>query len=596
MTALALFLILVSAKLAAIGGHGIPLSAWSLVAYAWQDAVVAATFGTLHHALAGRRGGRPAMAALFWGLVVYAAINIPIGRVLATPLTWPMLRATRGALADSVLLYLTWTNAILMLSIVGAAAALPRLLGRLPQRLPRRAALCVIPLAALGLFGSSRVDAHGRHRNALVALVQSGFPQVRPHASGNDWRTSPFEHGKGDDLSRLRGTARGRNVIVVSLESTAAQYLPLRRGGDEVMPVLAALARESIVFDQAYAAYPESIKGLFSTLCSTFPAFDVDPETLSRVPCQALPALLRKAGYATGLFHSGRFDYLGMQAVIDNRGYDALEDAGDIGGNHRSSFGVDEPSTVSRMLAWVDALPPNRPFLLTYLPIAGHHPYEAPTPGTFSNDSEFGRYQNALRYGDASLGALVEGLRERGRQRDTLWIIFGDHGEAFGQHPGNYGHTFFLYQENVRVPFIIAAPGVLRAQIRVDRVVSLVDVAPTVLDLLGMPVPTGYQGRSVLDGTPRMALFFTDYSLPLAGLVDRRWKVVHELNTGRTRIFDLTIDPGETDDLAARFPARSAWYAERLRGWTSAQKHYVLTAATANRTDDDTLTIRGSGP
>jgi hypothetical protein len=163
VTALALFLILVLAKLAAIGGYGIPLSPWSLVAYLWQDAVVAAAFGALHHLLSRSRGARPVMAALFWALVVYAAINIPIGRVLATPLTWPMLRATRGALADSLLLHATWSNTILMVSIVTAAAILPRLLRRLPASLPRRAAICGIPLAALGLFGGSRVDAQGRH-------------------------------------------------------------------------------------------------------------------------------------------------------------------------------------------------------------------------------------------------------------------------------------------------------------------------------------------------------------------------------------------------------------------------------------------------
>ena len=70
----------------------------------------------------------------------------------------------------------------------------------------------------------------------------------------------------------------------------------------------------------------------------------------------------------------------------------------------------------------------------------------------------------ALRYGDASLGALVEGLRARGLAENTLWIILGDHGEAFGRHEGNYGHTFFLYDENVRVPLVIAAPGLLHGQ------------------------------------------------------------------------------------------------------------------------------------
>jgi len=55
------------------------------------------------------------------------------------------------------------------------------------------------------------------------------------------------------------------------------------------------------------------------------------------------------------------------------------------------------------------------------------------------------QYRNALHYGDVSLGTLIEGLRTRGLEENTLWVVYGDHGEAFGQHEGNYGHTFFLY-------------------------------------------------------------------------------------------------------------------------------------------------------
>jgi hypothetical protein len=98
----------------------------------------------------------------------------------------------------------------------------------------------------------------------------------------------------------------------------------------------------------------------------------------------------------------------------------------------------------------------------------------------------------------------------------------GDHGEAFGQHQGNYGHTFLLYDENVRVPLLIAAPGRMHSQERVRKVVSLVDIAPTILALLGVPPPSNYQGASMLDGTPRMALFFADYSLGLCQACARR--------------------------------------------------------------------------
>jgi arylsulfatase A-like enzyme len=575
MTAVALFIVLMLAKVAGMAGHGIPLSPWSIVGYAWQDAVVALVFGVVHRLTLHQRHVRAGVAVVYWTLIGYAALNIPIGRALGTPLTWPMLRATRGALADSLLLHATWTNAALMTATVAAAIALPRLCQRLPRSFPSRAAVCALALIGLAPLASTRLDARGRDRNVVVALVQSGIPYVRSHAAASDWRLSRFGTPPGDDLSPLRGAMGGRNVVIISLESTAAQYLPLYGGADDVMPALTALARNSVVFNRAYAGHPESIKGLFSVLCSTFPAFDVDSDALSQLPCRPLPALLQNAGYATALFHSGRFDYLGMEAVVTNRGYDVLEDAGDISGNHRSSFGVDEPSTVQRMLRWVDAVPRDQPFFLTYLPIAGHHPYETPAAGVFPNDNEFGRYRNALRYGDASLAVLIDGLRTRGLDHETVWIVFGDHGEAFGQHEGNYGHTFFLFDENVRVPFIIVAPGIISGQAHVNRVISLVDTAPTILDLLGQEVPGEYQGTSALNAAARMALFFADYSLPLAGLADGRWKAVHELNSGRTRLFDLDADAGETRDISAAFPDRTAWYAETLRRWTAAQKHYL---------------------
>jgi lipoteichoic acid synthase len=443
-------------------------------------------------------------------------------------------------------------------------------------------------IVILGPLASSRADTRGMDRNVVTALIGTGSPRVRAGAGTSEWRESRFQADGTEDLSRFRGIAQGRNVVMVSLESTAAQYLSLYGGKFEVMPNLSALARKALVFESAYAAYPESIKGLYSVLCSTFPAFDSQPEEYANLDCRSVASVLGDAGYRTAMFHSGRFGYLGMESIIRNRGYQTLEDAGDIAGNHNSSFGVDEPATVARMLAWIDALPQGQHFFLTYLPIAGHHPYATPSDATqergpFTGDADIDQYRNALHYGDVSLGTLVEGLRARGLADNTVWVIYGDHGEAFHQHQGNYGHTFFLYDENIHVPFLIVAPGLMRGQERVRKVVSLVDAAPTILDLMGITPPKNYQGRSMLDGAPRMALFFADYSLGLLGLRDGRWKFVYEIASGRTRLFDLERDPREMSDVSAREAARVSWYGQVVRGWCSAQKSYIARAAIPSR-------------
>ncbi|HLF84035.1 MAG TPA: sulfatase, partial [Blastocatellia bacterium] len=329
------------------------------------------------------------------------------------------------------------------------------------------------------------------------------------------------------------------------------------------------------IFENAYSVYPESIKGFFAVLCSRYPAMDTEAESYARITTPSIAAALKQNEYRTALFHSGRFMYLGMEAVIENRGYEVLEDAGAIGGNRESSFGVDEPSTVRRALAWIDSLAPGERFFLTYLPIAGHHPYDTPEPGPFPERAESDRYLNALHYADESLGALIKGLRERGLKDRTLFVIFGDHGEAFGQHEGNYGHSLFLYDENIRVPYLIAAPGLIKEPVRVTRPISLIDTAPTILDLLGLPLPVGYQGLTALDGKSNVALFYTDYSLSLMGLRDGCWKFIYELESGRSKLFDLCSDAAETTDLSSAHLERVAAYRARLSEWASAQKALI---------------------
>ncbi|HWB82882.1 MAG TPA: sulfatase [Bryobacteraceae bacterium] len=580
MRAVSLFLIFILAKLIIVWGNAAPVTGWSLVAYVWQDAMVALVFGISDMAL--RRIGTPARMTwtIYWVVAIYTAINIPVGRAVFTPLTWPMLRAARGPLADSMFEYLTATNILLVAFVLTAAAVFPRLIRLTPRSFAKFAVICGVTLVLLGPIVSHRTDTYGMDRNVVTALIGNRFPRVKASARAGDWRKSRFDVDRGEDLRQFMAAARGFNLVMISLESTAAQYLSLYGGEKKVMPNLNALAQSSLVFENAYAVYPESIKGLYSVLCSTFPAFNSQPEDYENSGCRSVASVLREFGYRTALFHSGRFGYLGMESVVRHRGYETLEDAGDIGGKYNSSFGVDEPATVARMLAWIDALPHGQHFFITYLPIAGHHPYATPERGPFSGSDEIDQYRNALHYGDVSLGVLAEGLRTRGLAGNTVWIIYGDHGEAFHQHVGNYGHTFFLYEENIHVPFLIAAPGIMRKQERIHKVVSLVDIAPTILDLMGLALPEQYQGRSVLNPVSRMALFFTDYSLGLLGLRDGRWKFIYEIGSGKTQLFDLQRDPSEISNRSKDEAARVSWYTQVVRGWSNAQKNYIARAAT----------------
>jgi lipoteichoic acid synthase len=503
--------------------------------------------------------------------------------VLSSPLTWPMIDAAGGALSDSIRYHATPVNLALMALTAAAGIALPRIARRLQVENMIALIIPALIVVLLGPFANSRIETIGMDRNAIMALATTGLPRLSARLADaplkEDWRASPLgteSDVNGDDLSQWRGAAASRNVVLIILESAGAEYLRPYGASYDPMPNLSELARTALIFENAYAVYPESIKALFSILSSRYPAIDTETESYARIMTPSLASLLKTAGSRTALFHSGRFIYLGMRAIVENRGFEVLEDAGVIGGNFESSFGVDEPSTVRRALAWIDSLPPGERFFLTYLPIAGHHPYETPEPGPFPERTESDRYLNALHYSDASLGTLLRGLRDRGLDENTLFVIFGDHGQAFGRHNGNYGHSLFLYEENVRVPYLIAMPGLIDQQIRLTQTISLIDTTPTILDLLGSPSSADHQGRSALQGPPGMALFYTDYSLSLMGLRDGCWKYIYELDSGRSKLFDLRQDAAELNDISQLHIERVATYRRLLTRWSAAQKALIL--------------------
>src|SRR5262245_5087692 len=336
----ALLIVFAAAKALTVAGHRLTLSWWTPVAYLWEDAAVVLVIASV--AAAVPRLARAAYAAA----TVYAAINVPVARLLSTPMTWAMWRAARGPLADSIRLYLTPSSMTMIAAVCATGAIAPAIVRRLSPR--RTRALYAAPLVSvpLGPAAIGRVDTIGLERNALLTMATTAFPRADASAAPGDWHPVGFDRIRHDELAALRGAASGRNIVLVSLESTAAQYLGVYGARPDPMPNLSRLSQSGIVFDNAYAVYPESIKGLLSTLCSSYPALDVDAERYAAAPCRSIAAVLRDHGYRTALFHSGRFAYLGMRAVVRDRGFDRLADAGDLGGARESSFGVDEPSAV----------------------------------------------------------------------------------------------------------------------------------------------------------------------------------------------------------------------------------------------------------
>ncbi|MCC6624572.1 MAG: sulfatase-like hydrolase/transferase [Deltaproteobacteria bacterium] len=588
--AAALFIALALAKLAlvvlrAADGIAPPAHPFAPFVLLFEDAwltglLLLADLG-LMRLLAGRPRAATAVGVGLWvvagAAVLWAAINVPVARLFSTPLTASMMSAVGGALADSALAYLGPGNVVgLLLPLVGFVVA-----ARALQ--PRRVATALYALGATSLIGPLALASArtlGVHHNAVVALVVSAVPSGAPPVAPEHDLDLPSA-GPSLDLRELSGRARGMNVIVVVLESTGARYLPAWRPPDDPetrdpMPNLARLVRHATLFDRIWTPYPESIKGLFAAQCGQYPR----PETAAlehaaeRLRARCLSTVLGEQGYATGLFHSGWFAYLGMRDIVRDRGFDVALDAEHIGGPARSSFGTDDRETARRLLAWLDTTPRDRPFYAVWMPIAGHHPYRAPgdAPRPFVERSERDAYLNDLAVADAALGVLMAGVAERGLAGDTLWVVYGDHGQAFQQHPGNFAHTLFLYEENLHVPLALVLPDRSPTPAPARRAPqrgTLVDLAPTVLDLLGLPADPLHDGRSLLWPTSPPAVAFTDHRALQVAVAHGDWKAI--LEGGRLELYDLATDPAEHKDKSLDEAARAERYRRYLGAWLDAQ-------------------------
>jgi phosphoglycerol transferase MdoB-like AlkP superfamily enzyme len=573
---LALLVVAVGAKLALVclriaddGRTGID-GGWALIAVFTEDLRLATFFAGFAALAALPRGGRrerlaaAATAAVFVALAIWIAVNVPIARLMSTPLTYGLLHATGSALGDSISRYATLPNVGLPLVLLAGGLAFAR--WARPRIAPGRRVLIAIAavtaaLLALGSLAVRRSETAGLHRNAVLALCETAAARwVAPRRAARPALASPACASRDEaprappPLAELAGIARDRSVVWVILESVGARALSTYGNLREAAPELAALARDAIVFDRAYTAYPESIKGLFSVLCSREPppGTEASDYAVGHIACVSVADEMARAGYRTGLFHSGWFVYLGMRAVVEGRGFRELRDAATITSPHRSSFGVDDRATADALLAFVDSVPAGERFFAVFMPIAGHHPYRAPgvAPRPFPETSDADAHANDVHVADDAFGRLRAGLRARKLDDRVVYVVVGDHGEAFREHPANIAHALYLYEENVRVPFFIAAPGAPVSGRRLPQLASLLDLAPTTLALAGVRAPLQYEGQSLLAAGPKVARFSTEQGRRWAGLRDGRWKLILDEDSGRPQLYDLDADPGERVDRA----------------------------------------------
>jgi arylsulfatase A-like enzyme len=271
---------------------------------------------------------------------------------------------------------------------------------------------------------------------------------------------------------------------------------------------------------------------------------------------RGLPALLGDVGYATSFFTPTELEFQSDWEVIRSLGFGHIVTEKNLaypGVERPTYFGVADELMVKPILQWTGAqVQAHRPFITAIMTNVGHHDYR--TPSTWKkidfpdvSNPLLESYYNCLRYIDGVLANLMQGYKQLGVLNDTIFIFLGDHGQLFGEH--GMKQTFnAIYQDGVRIPTLIYAPGLGLHPGVIDGPRQQIDVLPTVLDMLGYRLVNGrLPGVSLLRPVaPDRKLFYSS-SIEMSALAVREgpYKYIYHFDNRPMEVFDLATDPNE---------------------------------------------------
>lgn len=479
-----------------------------------------------------------------------------------------------------------------------------------------------VPGLAMAMAGSLGLAILG----PPLALTGSPPAAVRPVMAGE----------QGLAAARPAVAAERPNVLLITVDTLRADHLSSYGARPGQTPTLDRLAVEGARFVWAFAQQPNTNGQHASLFTGTYPAtHGVRVHMVDRLPADlpTLAEVLQAAGYATAGIYSwislepafsglergfavyqgyvlnrpevltdGRMQYLAA-TVRRLTEYVAVVRTADL--VLQASHGLEDridgraDVTTDAALQWLQQ--GRRPFFLWVHYFDPHYPYTPPPPYDRQFDPDYtgdldgslatirrlrpgvalaardrahllALYDGEVAFTDAQIGRLVATLATSGLLDQTIVIVTGDHGESFGEHDA-WLHGTTLYNTEVHVPLLVRYPARITPGTVVTAPVQGIDIMPTVLDLLGLPVPPTVEGRSLVplltgasDGGDREAISQTPDDRFLAIARDG-WKLILDQATGRPWLYHLASDPAETRDLAADYPQIVRWLEDRLHFW-----------------------------
>lgn len=387
--------------------------------------------------------------------------------------------------------------------------------------------------------------------------------------------------------------AAGTNVLLISIDTIRADHLPAYGYVGFETPAISQLAREGVLLRTASTPVPLTLPAHVSLLTGLAPfshgvrdnaGFRLDDRV------RTLAEIFKEHGYRTGAFVSA--------FVLDSRwglaqGFDEYFDDFPVAVTDLAAMGgIQRPGAETWEAArrWLRSAATGAFFLWLHL-FEPHTPYEPPEP--FKTRHASAPYDGEIAYADSLVGQALAELERDGRLERTVVVLVGDHGEGLGDH-GEDEHGLLVYDSTLRVPWIMRLPSRHFAGVTIDRPVSLVDVMPTLLELLGFPPEAPLDGESAVpaiagraDAGPDVQYAETHYPrihFGWSALTAVRHREFKYIRAPKPELYAYVTDPAESRNVIDQHPevaARLDRIADRLASQTP-------TAARPMAVDPDT--------
>lgn len=358
-------------------------------------------------------------------------------------------------------------------------------------------------------------------------------------------------------------------VILISVDTLRADHLSCYQGARRPTPHIDSLAKNGTLFSQVSTPVPLTLPAHTALFTSTFPfANGVEDNGVPlKPPALTLAAVLKNAGYKTAAFVAS--------FVLDrrfglNQGFDVYDGPVDLH-NKITTSPIERKRPGAQVteaaMHWIERNS-NAPFFLFLHLYDLHLPYDLPQDQALRH-GETG-YSAELAYEDRVLGEFLAFLERRQLLQKSLIVFTSDHGEGLGDH-GESTHGYFIYQSTLHVPLIIHWPASFSRvpHSRVDDAASLLDVAPTILDAVGLPRPSAMKGRTLLGAESAAAQVYSEtlyarYHFGCAAMRSLRVGGYKYIQSPKPELYDLASDPKELRNIYDQQRPKATAMAEQL--------------------------------